>query len=59
WLDPHADPGDLARLVVPSHVDLTVMAVSPSVNSVKNDDAGCLDPVDSVESVEPRQANLF
>ncbi|MDA1058456.1 MAG: SOS response-associated peptidase [Proteobacteria bacterium] len=59
WLDPHAGPGDLARLVVPSHVDLTVIAVSPSVNSVKNDDAGCLDPVDSVEPVEPRQASLF
>lgn len=56
WLDPTSPQGDLSEVMVPGHVDLTVTAVGPAVNSVKNDDPTCLD---AVAPVVPRQASLF
>ncbi len=56
WLDPGSSQGDLAAIMVPSHVDLAVTAVGSAVNSVKNDDPTCLD---AAEPVAPRQASLF
>lgn len=47
WLDPdHTDPGELRQLLhTPAHGDLTVRAVSTSVNSVRNNGAQLLDQV--------------
>ena len=56
WLDPNAAREDLDRLMAPEHVDLTVTAVGPSVNSVKNDEASCLE---LGAAVPPRQPSLF
>jgi putative SOS response-associated peptidase YedK len=56
WLAPDATTEDLVPLMTPDHVDLEVMAVGPSVNSVKNDDPRCLEPG---EVMPPRQASLF
>lgn len=56
WLDPNAAREDLDRLMAPDHVDLTVTAVGPSVNSVKNDDPSCLEPG---TAPPPRQPSLF
>jgi putative SOS response-associated peptidase YedK len=56
WLDPNAAHEELDRLMAPDHVDLTVTAVGPSVNSVKNDDPSCLEPG---TVIPPRQPSLF
>jgi putative SOS response-associated peptidase YedK len=56
WLAPDVTTEDLVPLMTPDHVDLEVMAVGPSVNSVKNDDPRCLEPG---EVMPPRQASLF
>lgn len=55
WLDPNATIDDLRSLAKPAHVDLTISPVGPRVNSVKNDDAACLEPAEAA----PRQASLF
>jgi putative SOS response-associated peptidase YedK len=47
WLDPAAqDPKDLAPLLVPYHGgDLAAYPVSTQVNSPRNDDARCVEPI--------------
>ncbi len=55
WLSRDASSDDLRRLVVPSHVDIAITPVGPRVNSVRNDDEGCLEPAEPA----PRQASLF
>ncbi len=47
WMDPrHEDLNALKRLLVPAPEDLLVRTfVSPRVNSVKNDDPDCLEPI--------------
>jgi putative SOS response-associated peptidase YedK len=46
WLDPrHEDIDALSKLLAPAPEGLLVAtAVSPRVNSVKNDDPACLEP---------------
>ena len=48
WLDPRQDDEEkLTRLLVPAPDDLLVRTfVSPRVNSVRNDDPECLEPVE-------------
>lgn len=53
WLDPRQEDLErLARLLAPAPDELLVaMAVSPRVNSVKNDDATCLEPVEMAQKL--------
>jgi putative SOS response-associated peptidase YedK len=45
WLDPETPLSDLAKLLRPAPDDLLDLSpVGPRVNSVRNDDPGCLDP---------------
>lgn len=55
WLAPDTPAAALDDLMNPDHVEATVTPVGPRVNSVKNDDPHCLDPVEP----KPRQASLF
>jgi putative SOS response-associated peptidase YedK len=59
WLDPEIhDPRKLARLLRPFHPDeMTAYPVSALVNNVRNDSAGCIEPV-NVPAPE-KQARLF
>ncbi|WP_029010477.1 SOS response-associated peptidase [Azospirillum halopraeferens] len=48
WLDPATDPPEVAALLRPApDATLTATPVSTRVNSVHNDDAGCLAPADA------------
>ena len=56
WLT--ADPAQAARLITPAAEGVLVATpVSTRVNSVKNDDADCLRPVD--RPLEDPQRSLF
>jgi putative SOS response-associated peptidase YedK len=59
WLDPEIhDPGKLARLLRPFHPDeMTAYPVSTLVNSVRNDLATCIEPVE-IPAPE-KQTRLF
>lgn len=58
WLDPAAE--DAASLIAPFHAQpMTYWPVSKRVNSVKNDDANCIEPLtagDDEPAAEPVQA---
>jgi putative SOS response-associated peptidase YedK len=56
WLSAETAPDALLALLKPlPAAALAVTAVSPRVNSVKNDDPACIAPVDD----RPAQASLF
>jgi putative SOS response-associated peptidase YedK len=59
WLDPAAnETGRLSRLLRPFHPDeMTAYPVSTLVNNVRNDSAGCIEPVEIPAS--EKQARLF
>jgi putative SOS response-associated peptidase YedK len=48
WLDPSADPAALTRMLVPyAGREMKAYAVSPLVNSPRNDKSECIDPATS------------
>ncbi len=54
WLDPLADLDDLQHLLRPFDADeMTAQPIGTRINSPKNDDAACLEPV------EPEPDSLF
>lgn len=61
WLDAAAEPERLHALLVPAPDELlTAYAVSPRVNNVRNDDAGCIAPLpDDDGDAAPGQRSLF
>jgi putative SOS response-associated peptidase YedK len=60
WLFARKDADALIELLRPAREGLLVAtAVSPRVNSVKNDDPECLLPPDARPLAEPAQAALF
>lgn len=62
WLDPETPLSDVAKLLRPAPDDLLDLTpVGPRVNSVRNDDPGCLDPPASEPPRKPvdDQFSLF
>lgn len=54
WLDATAQPDALKALLQPYAGPLVVQPVSPRVNNVRNDDAGCLAPLATTAAVLSR-----
>lgn len=60
WLDPETPLSDLATLLRPAPDDLLDLTpVGPRVNSVRNDDPGCLDPPPPPEPVRKAADDQF
>lgn len=52
WLDPAvSDPGDIERLLLPTSIELEARPVSTAVNSVRNNGATLIAPLDAAADV--------